>query len=257
MHPWLGKFKWAVECSRCVAKFPALVSIAGLCVALGTPARADVTYHYDSPINYWADSGGRGSFGLYAGLDSHITLDFTLASPLGANLGVPVGPSWHTIDAGDILSWSYHGGSPFLNIGSSVAGSTFTIGVVTDALGRIANAGFSVSGPVSIANLPVPDALGQTQYSSWLSNSHGAYYDQQLLTSTFTRVAGLYWKDYSPIYGTLSELVMTPQYGGTWTVTQNLTSPSAVPEPETYALMLGGLVLLGWRVKRRQRADRA
>lgn len=215
-------------------------------------AHASVTYHYESPIDYWADSGGRGSFALFAGLtDWKLSLDLTLANPLGAGLGVPVGPVWHAVDAGDILSWTYHGGGPALSLGSNIGG-TLSLFVVTDASGNISNSTFTVNGAVTIPNLAAPDAQGRTSYSSWLSQYHAAYYDQQLLTSDFTRVFGynLYGQ---PYLGSLSERIATPQFGGVWSMTTNSEPAAMVPEPETYALLLAGLGALGL-ISRRQRA---
>ena len=72
----------------------------------------------------------------------------------------------------------------------------------------------------------------------------------------FTKFGSNYWElsDVSLLSGPLTLTVMgTLSQGGSYSGTMNLLL-TPVPEPETYAMMLGGLGLLGFMARRRKQS---
>lgn len=208
-----------------------LSALAALLVSTAVQA-GPMTYTYTAPITSWYDATGH-NWALYAGLDSLVKFEFTTASAL-INLG---GANLSTVNVmPQILSWRYHGGSAFMNLDSDISGTLTGLNLNTDANGQVLNHQFYVNGSVVIPGL-------EAYVSSFTEASDG--YDQQVLYSTYARFV-TYGYMYAPIYGGLAEGMSNTRGSGQWTVT-------AVPEPETYAMMLAGLALVGLGVSRRRR----
>jgi hypothetical protein len=227
-----------------------LVRTGAIVVALGAlsaPALALTTYTYTAPWSYWANSWGSSNWASYAALTQGLTFEFTTSAPL---ISVGCGTNSYNIScqsdlATQVESWHYNGGSSFLKLGSDVADSVLTgLFLSTDANGNILNDRFYLNGPVVI-----PSLVNET---STLSEAHDGY-DQQLLQSTYLRQysTGMHSE---PLYASLSEGMSNGRGAGQWSVS-NTSDPivSAVPEPETYALMLLGVGLIG-TIARRQKA---
>lgn len=210
--------------------------------ALSAPASASLTtYTYTANWTSWMDNAGLNR-GLYAGLDRAIEFDFTVSAPL-ASVGCGTSPYsiyCQTDVKAQVQSWHYNGGSSFLNIGSDVSGSVLTALLLsTDAAGNILNDRFYLNGPVVIPSL--------STYQSRLSEAHDGY-DQQLLTSDFSRFYGG-----SQSWISLSEGMSNMQGAGSWSFA-TFSDPigNSVPEPATYSLMLAGVVLSGVVARRRK-----
>jgi hypothetical protein len=220
--------------------------VCGVLGALAAPATAAVTTYtytaytvYNAKWSSWMDNSGLGR-ALYAGLDSSgIKFSFTVTAPLSS---VGCGTNPYSIYCqsdvtSQLQSWHYNGGSPFLNVGSDVAGSTMSgLLLSTDANGVIQNDRFYLNGPVVIPGL--------SQFQSSLYEAHDGY-DQQNLFSTFTR-------PYQGSAISLSEGMSN--FGGSWTmVTSTDPVTSAAPEPSSWALMVVGVGGLGAALRMRRR----
>jgi PEP-CTERM motif len=215
--------------------------LATVCIAActfaavaATPAHALATYTYTAPVfNNWYDGNGRG-FALYAGLDgSGIQLQFTTAAPL-----VNVGNAFDTADVtSQVLTWSYHGGSPILNQSSATTGA-LSVQLTTNPDGSVFYSKFYVNGPVVIPTLEA--------YSSSMTVGHDANYDQQTLNSNYHRVYGRDLRG-NELLAPLGEYMSTPVGEGSWSMT--VTSP--VPEPGSLGLAGTGLVAMAAWLRRR------
>ncbi|MCV2356033.1 PEP-CTERM sorting domain-containing protein [Paucibacter sp. B2R-40] len=70
-------------------------------------------------------------------------------------------------------------------------------------------------------------------------------------TGTWKTLSGSFTLN-GPVTGTVKLLNLTTDYNGNDFVVDNLTLTAAVPEPETYALMLAGLGAIGFVARRRR-----
>ncbi|GAA4018404.1 hypothetical protein GCM10022212_12810 [Actimicrobium antarcticum] len=136
--------------------------------------------------------------------------------------------------------------------------SHFTAGEFTDTFnfgfpagGYVDNMSISSFSFMNFIGLDILSAkLNGTAVSSNIFSSGGA-------VSTQFGTNGL------PFTGPLSLVVTgmtyspTSTYGGGITLTPSSPIPSPVPEPETYAMMLAGLGLLGFAARRKAKANQA
>jgi hypothetical protein len=211
----------------------ALSSLAALLLSTTVQA-APMTYTYTAPITSWNDATGH-NWALYAGLNAPIKFEFTTAAPL-VSVGC-VGVNCAPVDVlPQVLSWNYNGGNAFMNLGSDIGGTLTGLNLSTDANGQVISGQdqFYVNGPTVIAGLEA--------YTSSFTMAHSQY-DQGVLYSTYSRFV-TYGYMYAPVYGGLAEGMSNMSGSGQWTVT-------SVPEPETYAMLLAGLGLVGFAVRRR------
>ena len=197
-------------------------------------AQASVVYTYTAPITSWYDATGH-NWQLYAALDSQLKFEFTVAAAL---TNVSCGPHLcQTNITSQVLSWRYHGGSDFLNLGSGLGGTLTGLTVNTDANGNILRDTFYVNGPTVVAGLE--------GYDSSFTQAHDGY-DQQTLFSSYARFV-TYSYNYTPIYGGLVEGMSNTAGAGSWTMATVADVPApgnGVPEPASAALALAALGLV-------------
>jgi len=215
--------------------------------ALSAPALALTTYTYTAPWTYWANSWGAAWWPSYADITQNLTFEFTTAAPL-TNLTCGTSPANCQVDVlSQVQSWRYNGGSSFLNLSSDLPGSLLTgLFVSTDSLGSIQDSRFYVEGIVNIPSLP--------GYPTNLWAGHQGY-DTQLMQNGYMRQYSI--DIYSrPLYAGLSEGMSNGRGAGQWTMA-NSSTVSAIPEPETLALMLMGLGLLAVSMQREKLREKA
>jgi hypothetical protein len=224
-----------------IKSITALFSLT-LLITTASSSFAVPTYTYTAPITWWANSWGSANWASYAALDgSNIKFEFTTAAPL-TDFGCSHSYSCQNNLSSQVLSWRYHGGSSFLNIGSDIAGSVLSgLFLNVDSNGNIINDRFYVSGPVVIPTLENEVSI--------LIQAHDGY-DQQLMQSSYLRQysTGIYSQ---PLYASLSEGMSNMHGAGSWAFAdvQN-SAASNLPEPS--GLVLIGLGLLGLIASRRR-----
>ncbi len=196
------------------------------------------TYTYTAPGGGWYDAGGHG-FALYNQSDaSGIRFEFTTAAPIAS-----VGNAYDAVDVtSQVLSWSYHGDSPFLNFGSASSGA-MTLLLTTLADGSIFFDKFYVGGAVVIPGL-------EAYHSSFEGSSNG--YDQLILHSDYLRIFG-YDLHGQPYYSGLGEYMSNQRGAGHWAMRTNADEPApgVVPEPASLALVLAAGMLGALASRRR------
>jgi hypothetical protein len=119
---------------------------------------------------------------------------------------------------------------------------------------------FTFANPVSAFSF---NTYGNTPGANWVLDAFDASgnllastnYGRITLGATLDTVAGISFAptDFDIAYATMTDL--NPDFGTTGSIlyVDNFTSVSAVPEPSTYALMLGGLGLVGFMSYRRRK----
>jgi PEP-CTERM motif len=197
--------------------------------------------------------------GAFAAVGDTLTYSFNAASAGGAvatvsqatllltetALGVnfTLTPNWGTTAGNrvDTLQFAYMTGTTFSYVDGVGPDATFATSV-----GQI-DSGYSTTALATLkwAPNPGPSFFGPASASSsWSLNGAGVdLFDFTVLaTATSTKP--------SPAFGVISMPGAEPS---NWVATSaTITTP--VPEPETYALMMAGLGLVGWAARRRKTA---
>lgn len=223
------------------------ILIVAISVIMVTPAYSEVTYTYSGNSFDTFFTGGNagniysdGTFTLinpYSSAD-HLTFQFSLSTPLASNMPLSY------IDSASLISWSasdtLHG-----NITTSLSdpSPSFFLYAQTNSTGEISDWSFGLR----FAPNPTDPIFTSFQILSSLSGSMSGLHESVLAIPSSTAVpppGHNYYPDY--LAGT-NEV-------GSWT-----TTVTSVPEPETYAMMLAGLGLVGiaWRREHRPKLQQA
>ncbi|MDP1674713.1 MAG: PEP-CTERM sorting domain-containing protein [Burkholderiales bacterium] len=193
------------------------------------------------------------TFDEYSANNSNSALS-SLYAPLGVTFGGSNSGIWDGLSAGDIGNWALEGsnGSAFLGNNGFNNGGSYVTSIYFETL--MSNVSFDVSRSNG-------SAAGQSLIAS-------AYNGSDLLSSqTILLGAVNSWTSIAFGYGSISSLIITGSTTGfspfgldnlqfNNTVLGGLdlgdNNVTAIPEPETYALMLAGLGLLGVVARRRR-----
>jgi len=193
---------------------------------------------------YTTEASFLAAVGSGVGVDTYDDLDFTqpLATPISRTAGsfaytASAGPLSNFFPAGDVASdiWlATNNRTDTMTLNGFSAGAAAVGGLFF----RSSGAGLSTATPATI-NIRATD-------------SFGAIVTQAQVNPANTSFVGFVSN------GTISSIevfVGTQGTGtaGVWPTINNLTVAAAGPEPESYALMLAGLGLVGWLVRRRSR----
>ncbi len=149
------------------------------------------------------------------------------------------------------------GSDDYLWLSALAPSASFIFNATTDIASLTLDFWYSVpgsnNGQVSLTRLGSPAVLSQTLADTsgnalqFIGNNPGAAtggsndFDGQFTTSFSDLLAGQYTLTFSKLGGVLNS----------FKVDDVNIAVTAVPEPETYALMLAGLALIGWIVRRR------
>ncbi len=211
-------------------KFPwkALAAAAALSVAGASQAAISV---YTDQASFLAAVGASGVDGFDG---------FSIIGSTPSPITRAAGDFGYTADAGPAGSFFGAGtpGNPWLSTNTAadtVSFYNFTGGVAAlggNFFGSDISGGFA-AGSVTLTATDADGTVTETINGATVSSFLG------FVSST----------------GTLDSATLAsvePESGFLWPTVDNLTLAAAVPEPETYALMLAGMGLVGWMARRRR-----
>lgn len=222
-------------------------------MVLGTAASAQASYLGPTPYLSLADSpfqGGSFSYFYNETFEDHLLNTPGVTANAGGVTSVVFGPSIHdSVDADDgvIDGSGLLGDSFFVSSGATGVRFTFNAGVL-GALPTSAGIAWTDGGAGTSVTFAAFGAAGETLFSNVASGFADNSNSGETAEDRFfgvTNAAGI-----SAIFISNSSGGMEVdhlQYG------RNLVIAAPVPEPETYALMLAGLGVLGWSARRRRR----